>query len=206
MIAEVLVLFALPLLLAVAAGWDLASFTIPNFLSPGAGGLLRGLRAGRGPERCRPSAGICWPASRACSWASRFSRWAISAAATPSCSPRCCCGWGLRPAALYAAGQRVRRRPDAGPADRCANGRCRRSSRARPGSCACMMRSRAFPMAWRWRPAPLSCLPQHRNLPPGRRRLNESLTGSRKFSREFIRIRCESADRQDICAAPLSNF
>jgi prepilin peptidase CpaA len=33
MIAEVLVLFALPLLLALAAGWDLASFTIPNFLS-----------------------------------------------------------------------------------------------------------------------------------------------------------------------------
>jgi prepilin signal peptidase PulO-like enzyme (type II secretory pathway) len=33
MIAEVLVLFALPLVLALAAGWDLASFTIPNFLS-----------------------------------------------------------------------------------------------------------------------------------------------------------------------------
>ncbi len=32
MIAEVLVLVALPVLLAVAAGWDLASFTIPNFL------------------------------------------------------------------------------------------------------------------------------------------------------------------------------
>ena len=33
MIAEVLVLFALPLLLAIAAGWDLASFTIPNSIS-----------------------------------------------------------------------------------------------------------------------------------------------------------------------------
>jgi prepilin peptidase CpaA len=33
MIAEALVLFALPVVLAVAAGWDLASFTIPNFLS-----------------------------------------------------------------------------------------------------------------------------------------------------------------------------
>jgi prepilin peptidase CpaA len=33
MIAEVLVLFALPVLLALAAGWDLTSFTIPNFLS-----------------------------------------------------------------------------------------------------------------------------------------------------------------------------
>lgn len=32
MIAEILVLVALPLLLALAAGWDLASFTIPNFL------------------------------------------------------------------------------------------------------------------------------------------------------------------------------
>jgi prepilin peptidase CpaA len=32
MIAEILVLFALPALLAAAAGWDLASFTIPNFL------------------------------------------------------------------------------------------------------------------------------------------------------------------------------
>ena len=32
MLAEALVLFALPLLLAAAAGWDLASFTIPNFL------------------------------------------------------------------------------------------------------------------------------------------------------------------------------
>ena len=30
--AELLVLFALPVLLAAAAGWDLASFTIPNFL------------------------------------------------------------------------------------------------------------------------------------------------------------------------------
>ena len=33
MIAEALVLFALPILLAAAAGWDLASFTIPNFIS-----------------------------------------------------------------------------------------------------------------------------------------------------------------------------
>ena len=33
MIAELLVMIVLPLLLAVAAGWDLASFTIPNFLS-----------------------------------------------------------------------------------------------------------------------------------------------------------------------------
>jgi len=32
MLAEVLVLALLPLLLAAAAGWDLASFTIPNFL------------------------------------------------------------------------------------------------------------------------------------------------------------------------------
>ena len=32
MIAEFLVLIALPALLSVAAGWDLASFTIPNFL------------------------------------------------------------------------------------------------------------------------------------------------------------------------------
>ena len=32
MFAEVLVLALLPLLLAAAAGWDLASFTIPNFL------------------------------------------------------------------------------------------------------------------------------------------------------------------------------
>ena len=33
MIAEALVLIALPLLLAAAAGYDLASFTIPNFLN-----------------------------------------------------------------------------------------------------------------------------------------------------------------------------
>ena len=33
MLAEFLVLIALPLLLAAAAGWDIASFTIPNFLS-----------------------------------------------------------------------------------------------------------------------------------------------------------------------------
>ena len=32
MFAEWLVIFVLPALLAVAAGWDLASFTIPNFL------------------------------------------------------------------------------------------------------------------------------------------------------------------------------
>jgi prepilin peptidase CpaA len=32
MIAQALVLFALPALLAAAAGWDLASFTIPNLL------------------------------------------------------------------------------------------------------------------------------------------------------------------------------
>ncbi len=35
MIAEVLVIVALPLLLAAAAGWDLASFTIPNFINIG---------------------------------------------------------------------------------------------------------------------------------------------------------------------------
>ena len=33
MFAEILVLVALPLLLVVAAGWDVASFTIPNFLN-----------------------------------------------------------------------------------------------------------------------------------------------------------------------------
>jgi prepilin peptidase CpaA len=33
MIAETLVIVILPLILAVAAGWDLASYTIPNFLS-----------------------------------------------------------------------------------------------------------------------------------------------------------------------------
>jgi prepilin peptidase CpaA len=33
MIAEILVLVALPLLLTAAAGWDLASFTIPNFIN-----------------------------------------------------------------------------------------------------------------------------------------------------------------------------
>ncbi len=33
MIAEVFVLVVLPVLLAVAAGWDIASFTIPNFLT-----------------------------------------------------------------------------------------------------------------------------------------------------------------------------
>jgi prepilin peptidase CpaA len=32
MAAEILVLFFFPLLLALAAGWDLASYTIPNFL------------------------------------------------------------------------------------------------------------------------------------------------------------------------------
>jgi len=33
MSAEILVLVALPLILAAAAGWDIASFTIPNFLN-----------------------------------------------------------------------------------------------------------------------------------------------------------------------------
>jgi prepilin peptidase CpaA len=33
MIAQILLLILLPALLAAAAGWDLASFTIPNFLS-----------------------------------------------------------------------------------------------------------------------------------------------------------------------------
>jgi prepilin peptidase CpaA len=33
MLAEILVIVALPLLLAAAAGWDVASFTIPNFLN-----------------------------------------------------------------------------------------------------------------------------------------------------------------------------
>jgi prepilin peptidase CpaA len=33
MLAEILVLVALPLLLVIAAGWDVASFTIPNFLT-----------------------------------------------------------------------------------------------------------------------------------------------------------------------------
>jgi prepilin peptidase CpaA len=33
MIAEILIVVALPALLAAAAGWDLASFTIPNFIN-----------------------------------------------------------------------------------------------------------------------------------------------------------------------------
>jgi prepilin peptidase CpaA len=33
MLAEMLVLIALPVLLTAAAGWDIASFTIPNFLT-----------------------------------------------------------------------------------------------------------------------------------------------------------------------------
>jgi prepilin peptidase CpaA len=42
MIAEILVIVALPVLLAAAAGWDLASFTIPNFLTAA---LLAGFAA-----------------------------------------------------------------------------------------------------------------------------------------------------------------
>ena len=42
MVAESLVLIALPLLLAAAAGWDLASFTIPNFLQLGLIGSFAG--------------------------------------------------------------------------------------------------------------------------------------------------------------------
>jgi prepilin peptidase CpaA len=33
MVPELLVMFVMPVLLAAAAGWDLASYTIPNFLS-----------------------------------------------------------------------------------------------------------------------------------------------------------------------------
>ena len=33
MVAEALILFVVPALLALAAGWDLASYTIPNLLS-----------------------------------------------------------------------------------------------------------------------------------------------------------------------------
>ena len=32
MISEALVLFVVPALLAASAGWDMASYTIPNFL------------------------------------------------------------------------------------------------------------------------------------------------------------------------------
>jgi prepilin peptidase CpaA len=53
MIAEALVLVVLPLLLALAAGWDLASFTIPNFLSIAAVALF-GVFA--------VVAGLGWPA------------------------------------------------------------------------------------------------------------------------------------------------
>jgi prepilin peptidase CpaA len=42
MVAEILLLIALPLILAAAAGWDLASFTIPNFLQ---GFLIAGFAA-----------------------------------------------------------------------------------------------------------------------------------------------------------------
>ena len=56
MIAEILLLVVLPPLLAAAAGWDLASFTIPNFLSLARGAAfvvfalaLRLSPAGAGP-------------------------------------------------------------------------------------------------------------------------------------------------------------
>jgi len=51
MIAEILVIVALPLLLAAAGLWDLASFTIPNFLTAAllALFLVFALAAGLGP-------------------------------------------------------------------------------------------------------------------------------------------------------------
>ena len=50
MIAEILVIVALPLLLGAAGAWDLASFTIPNFLNAAllAGFVLFALAAGLG--------------------------------------------------------------------------------------------------------------------------------------------------------------
>jgi prepilin peptidase CpaA len=53
MVAEVLVLVALPLLLAAAAGWDLASFTIPNTLNLALPVVFAGFAI---------AAGLTWPA------------------------------------------------------------------------------------------------------------------------------------------------
>ena len=55
-------------------GLDLASFTIPNFLSPGAGRRVRAFRAGGAFIAGPASACIFWPGLSVLWWASRCSR------------------------------------------------------------------------------------------------------------------------------------
>ena len=62
MIAQFLVMAALPVLLAVAAGWDLASFTIPNALTLALAAAFLRLCGWRWVFRPRSSACIFWPA------------------------------------------------------------------------------------------------------------------------------------------------
>ena len=63
MIAQFLLIALLPAMLAAAAGWDLASFTIPNSLNLRRGRHFRRLCAVSGTFRAARSAYIFWPVS-----------------------------------------------------------------------------------------------------------------------------------------------
>ena len=62
MVAQFLLLVALPVLLAAAAGWDLASFTIPNFLSLALVAAFAVFALAAAAFARPPSACICWRA------------------------------------------------------------------------------------------------------------------------------------------------
>ena len=78
MAAELLLIVVLPVLLALAAGWDLASYTIPNGLQLAliAAFIVFVLATGMTPSMAGGR------------WALRYSHSVISVAATPSSSPQ----------------------------------------------------------------------------------------------------------------------
>jgi len=90
--AELLVVILLPLLLVASAGWDLASFTIPNFLNLAVVGAFLLFAAVAGLSL--PLIGWHLLAGLlGLALVSQCSRWAGSAAATPSCLQVWRYGW-----------------------------------------------------------------------------------------------------------------
>ena len=155
--AAMLLLFVVPALLAIAAGWDLASFTIPNFLSLAliAAFALFAVATGMTPAPIGAHllAGVHRPRGRLHALRARLS----SAAATPSCSRAIVLWLGFANLLDFTRRRLALRRcagaADPGPASCAAAGGF---SWARAGSCACTTRRRAFPTASRSPPAPCS--------------------------------------------------
>src|SRR5579871_6570885 len=150
MAAELLVLVFLPAVLALAAGWDVASLTIPNFLSLA---LLVAFALFCLFTRLPAQMVVGHLLAGLLGLVVGFALFVpgFVAAEMPSSLPARWCGWGFTRRCNMRSPLRCSAADWQLSFSRCARCLCRKRRRACPGSRACMIPRAVSPTALRWR-------------------------------------------------------